>query len=299
MIDILQGLTGGGLPFLFAWVLPSAIALSAFGLLVFPSVDHLPVLREIAAMSGPSQALVMAFAAVTIALVLSASDTPIYRLLEGYSWPSRLQDWGAARQKQRRDELKKELGNTTPGWRQDLWAERLERFPTSEDLAPTALGNSLRAFETYGLDHYNMNTQLLWAELYSSVTDDLRAEYERSRAAVDFFVALLYLSGLFGLVALISGLGTAQFRLLIASAIAFALMPVSYRLATADTSYWARTTRAMVDMGRRELAARLNLRIPDTTEEERRMWGVVNAFVYYPYEEAGGKALDEFRIKGS
>jgi hypothetical protein len=295
VIDILQGLAANGLPFLFAWVLPSAIIVSAFGFIVMPSVDHLPILRDVAAMSGASQGLLMAFAAVTIALLLSAVSTPAYRLLEGYWWPSKLQGWGVRRQERRKEELEKEVASLPAGWRQDLRAEKLDRFPAG-DLVPSALGNALRAFENYGLNRYNLNSQLLWVSLYSSVTDDLRSEYEHSRAAVDFFVALLYVSGVFAFVAILSAFGTAHYPLLLAAVVALVLMPILYRLAVQSTSYWARTTRAIVDLGRQELATHLGLRIPVTTEGERKMWGVVNAFVFYPYEDGAGKALDEFRI---
>jgi hypothetical protein len=298
MIDILQGLASGGVPFLFAWVLPSAIMASAFSVVVFPAIDHLPVARVLAGMSGTSQALVMAFAAVTLGLILNAIDTPLYRLLEGYTWPRALQQRGVARQDHRKTRLQHRVADIEHGWRRDLYAERLERYPES-DLAPTSLGNALRAFENYALDRYNLNSQLLWAHLYSAITDDLRAEYERSRAAVDFFVAMFYMSGLFASLALVASLGTGRYELLIGTGTALALMPPLYSLAAQSTSYWGRTTRAMVDLGRRDLANRLGLRLPDTTADERRMWEVVSAFVYYSYEEPGGEALDEFRATES
>jgi len=297
MTDILQGLVSGGLPFLFAWVLPSAIAVSAFALEIFPLAKHLAVLEAISGMSGASQALVMAFVAVAIALIMNAVDTPLYRVVEGYVWPGGLQNWGSKRQLSKRCHLETKTDRRHEGWRRDLLDERLQRYPAGDDLAPTALGNALKAFEGYALDHFNLNSQLLWVDLYGVVGDETRAEYERSRAAVDFFVATFYLSALYGVISLAAGIVTGKWAAAIGAGIAFALMPAWYRLAVQSTSYWAKATKALVDLGRKPLADQLGLRLPSTTDAERRMWGIVNAFVYYKYEDEAGKALDPFRLK--
>jgi len=296
--DILRGLTSAGLPFLFAWLFPSAVGIAAFSLLLFPSIDRLPVAREIAALGTTQRLLVMAFVAVGLAIMLNALSTPLYRILEGYLfWPSRFQDTAVKRQREKKKQIEAKARQTDEGWEQALAYEQLQRFPVSDsELAPTRLGNALRAFETYGLNRFNLDSQLLWSELWAASPESLRSEYEQSRVGVDFFISLFYLAGTFGISSIIVAIGTLSVSLAFVGIVALALMPFSYQLAAINTSYWSETYRAIINVGRFDLADSLGLDMPPTLELEREMWGVVNAFMFYPYEEEWASKLDRFRI---
>lgn len=149
MSDILKGLTSGLRTFLFAWVFPSAIAVATFALWIFPKIDHLPTARDISRLATTQKTLVLGFSAFALAVILSAADSRLYRLLEGYSWPSWAQTWGASRQERRRNAAREQFEKEPEGWRKGLLYEQLQRFPASDDqIAPTALGNALRAYET-------------------------------------------------------------------------------------------------------------------------------------------------------
>ena len=153
MSDILKGLTGGGWVFLYAWIFPSAIALGALWFIVFPAVPGLPIISDIAVLDAVQGGILAAFSAVAIGLILSAISTPLYRLLEGYSWPKACRKWGVERQRKRKQCLEaKEAG---VGWEEGLRIEKLRRFPVDDcEIAPTRLGNALRAFETYGKNRF-------------------------------------------------------------------------------------------------------------------------------------------------
>ena len=162
-------------------------------------------------------------------------------------------------------------------------------------MTPTRLGNAIRSFETYGGDHYNLDSQAFWSELMSCVPEELRKEYQQSRAGVDFFVSLLYLSALFGSLAVAVSLGTETPTLWIPAILAFLLCN---RLAYVNTSAWAEATKAIVNVGRKPLAAALGFQLPSTIERERQMWGLVNEFVFYPFDREMAAKLDRFRFPG-
>ncbi len=299
MADLLGGLTSSGWLFLFAWVLPSSIFVSGVATLVLPAARDAiaPEAAMLASFAFVEQSLVLAFLALALGLVMGAASTPLYRLLEGYSWPGRLRNWGMDRQRSRKELIAKSVEELEDGPEKALRYEELQRFPGDPDVAPSRLGNALRAFETYGVDRYNLDSQSFWTELLTVVPDSLRTELARARANVDFFVAATYLSAAFGVLAVATGLAarTAGAGLALLGVVALVLSPCCYRLAVTSTTYWASTVRALVHLGRKELAAGLGLRLPRELEQEREMWHLLAAFVFYPYDPKWADRLDEYR----
>jgi hypothetical protein len=297
--DLLGGLTSSGWLFLFAWVLPSSIFVSGVATLVLPALRDAiaPQATILASFAFVEQSLVLAFLALALGLVMGAASTPLYRLLEGYTWPARLRAWGTGRQRSRKELIASSVEEMEDGPEKALRYEQLQRFPGDPDIAPTRLGNALRAFETYGVDRYDLDSQSFWTELLTVVPDSLRTELARARANVDFFVATTYLSAAFGVLAVATGLagGSAGAGLALLGIVALALSPCCYRLAVTSTTYWASTVRALVHLGRKELAAGLGLRLPRELEKEREMWHLLAAFVFYPYDQEWADQLDEFR----
>ncbi|MFC0527270.1 hypothetical protein [Phytohabitans kaempferiae] len=78
MSDIVKGIIGGGWPLLIGWILPAALNVLVFVLVVLPGAG-------LAGARGISQdGLLVGLAAVVVGLLLAAVQTPLYRLLEGY-----------------------------------------------------------------------------------------------------------------------------------------------------------------------------------------------------------------------
>jgi hypothetical protein len=299
MSDLLSGLTSSGWLFLFAWVLPSSIFVSGIAIVIVPALRDLVPAAAFASFAIVEQSLLLAFIALALGLAMGASSTPLYRLLEGYTWPRRLRDRGIAKQRSRKAELAKRLEQLQDGLERDLGYEDLQRFPVDDGkVAPTRLGNALRAFETYGVDRYNLDSQSFWTELMTITPDGLRTELARARANVDFFVALTYLSAIFGVVAVAVGVAadTTRIGLVLLGVLAVALCACWYRLAVTSTTYWASTVRALVNVGRKELASALGLRLPREVETEREMWRLMAAFVFYEYDESWSDQLNKFRV---
>lgn len=188
-----------------------------------------------------------------------------------------------------------------PGLEQGLRWSRA-RYPADEgQVAPTALGNAIRRFETYASDRYQMDSQLLFHHLAAKIPDSVAQAQERARINVDFAVCLTWTSTIATVVSLITWLtAVSTISLLFFAAGGSITAVLAYWLAVLGTDEWEATMRAQVDLGRAGVAAAFGLRIPENLADERRMWSYVNLFVRGPYAEIGTAAdwLSHFRSFG-
>jgi len=182
--------------------------------------------------------------------------------------------------------------------------EKLARYPVDDrQVAPTVLGNAIRAFETYGLNRFGLDSQSFWTELQTLAPKSLQDELDNSRAATDFFVCTFYLAALYGLAAFALGWlklhGThPMFDVpLIAQGVGVLILgPVlCYRMAVTSTSYWSGTVKAMVNLGRFPLAQSLGLTMPATLDRERAMWTALTQLVFFPFDAKYAHEIDQYR----
>ncbi len=313
MSGLLSGLLAGGWPFLVGWVFPSFLSVTIFGVFIGASDQKVSLLQ----LNTASQAVAVAVAAFALGLLLSAVQTQLYRLLEGYYFPARLQVARQNHHRQRRDSLAKKrdaAANTLKNAARDspdpsgqalrlgLLSERLRRYPLdNSQIAPTRLANAVRAFEVYGWHHFCVDSQALWYELISVAPERTRADVERARAGVDFFVALVYLSALGGAVSIVMGFlhGEPTLGLIAVGVTALCLAPLWYQLAVRSTDNWYQAMQALVNLGRKPLAESLNLTLPSTIEEERKMWRSVGWLVKERYNSQVSKILQPFSSAAS
>lgn len=324
MSSLLSGLTGGGWPLLVGWVFPSGITASLFAFVVFPRLEHLPLARDVAALSGPNQSLLLAFSAILLGVLLSALQTPLYRVLEGYYVPERLRDHWIDTQRQRKHALQEKLqakrkanaavreaaaeaatatgqgGGARPPKEvnTDLLLERLHRYPVDDQqVAPTRLANGIRAFETYGYDRFWLDSQALWTELLAVVPETVRTEQAHARAGVDFFVSLAYLFTLLGCAALATGLTgqDARVELSVIGAVCLLLVPAWYQAAVTSTANWRASVQALVNVGRKPLAEALGLELPQDLALERDMWRKIGWLTKYRYNQQLAPLLRPYR----
>jgi hypothetical protein len=304
-MSILSGLGEGGWGLFAGWIVPAAIAVVGSLLLIFP--DNLPVASEFNQLETAERALVLAFASVAIGFLLSAAQDPLYRILEGYIlWPDRLKKRRREAHLAIKRQIEVELASAREARTEasevevNLLEEKLERFPIEEGQCnPTALGNAIRAFETYGRNRYQLDSQTLWNELLAAAPEPVGTEVERSRVPTDFCVASFYLALPFGLLALVAGAAQSTDRclLLIVGGAALASLPGWYWLAVSSVSAWRSSVQALVNVSRVSLAQQLGLELPPTIEEERRMWAAFSWFVLAPYDKKRAAALDPFRAR--
>lgn len=288
MSEILKNLWGK----LYAWALPCSLALGVFFFVVYPKATGHEWLEESA---EPEKAGIFLAITAAVAFSLNVFSSPLYRILEGYLlWPRWLQEWGTKRQVKRKRVLEKSIRDN--GWRRGLALEKLALYPMrDEQIVPTKFGNALRSFETYGKTRFNLDSQTLWYELYAVAPKYLQSEIKEARSSVDFFVALVFLSAFLGMATLVlATLNGCKLPLFIVAILAFLAALISHWLAVRATSEWSYTVQALVNLGRAKLAESLGLRLPETCEEEKRMWGSLTRYVYFSRVE-DATALDAFR----
>ena len=305
MADILKGFTGTSFVFLVAWIFPSAALVGLVAVFVSPVWEQVGLPKVTSALDSPTALLVMAFVAVSFGLLGSAASTPLYRVLEGYTWPERIQRWAVDRRRRERIALVgryEQVGKTSSRLSNQLY-ERLSHYPASDDeLVPTRLGNAIRVLELYGANRYCLDSQTWWTELYSVVPAPIRQEVDGARAVVDFFVAALYVTALFAILALATfatelalGSSTPSWTLLALGIACLGLPFIWYRVAIWACSYWRSAVQAMVNVGRAPLASSLGFRLPRSIEQERELWQMATDFVNSPFQGDLAKALDKYR----
>lgn len=308
MLDILKTAAGQSLFPLLAWIFPSALAVLAVWFITLPMLDAAgyPVPAAVSGLTGAAAISWLAGVSIASGAVLNVMSTPLYRLLEGYSWPKWLRQRAVDWQKRKYRTLRAtvDAGISGQEWETGLAWERLARYPSNIDqIAPTGFANALRSFETYGVSRYNLDSQIMWTELWSVVPDQTRTEYEGAKVFVDLFVATFYLSLAFSLASLIIVFIDCEHRLLdtIAVVAPLVIAVYCYRMANVASTSWSATVQAMVNIGRKPLADALGLALPATLAEEREMWEAIVGYVFYgPADGASFRdRIDKFRAKPS
>jgi hypothetical protein len=302
--DFVKTLTSGLWRFVYAWMLPAAITAGVFAVLVLPAMVDAPLVGHAAArfskQSLLTQLAVVTAVAVSISILLALNSVPLYRVLEGYSWPDRLYKKRRERHIQKWKQINEQVkGGIDPNLgllRTQLLWERFNQLPEKEDdILPTRLGNALKALETYAVNRYGFDSQTFWYELRAVVPESLRKDIDDAESVVDFFISFLYLSILFGLISLLIGVLANSVASIVAAIVALGLVPIFYLRAVKSTGEYKITVQALVNVGRPKLADTFALETPSGTDDERKMWNALTSFVFWGDEESK-KTLDQYRI---
>jgi hypothetical protein len=294
--DILKGLTSGGWSGIVAWVMPFAVFTALFWFFVYFPMRDPPLSGLLWPLDAAELSVCLFAIAAVTGMIASASSTPLYRLLEGYTWPVALREYRKKVYCRRKEALSKKADSGIEGLELNLLLEKLQRFPSDdEQVAPTRLGNAIRAFETYGDTRFNLNAQTLWSELCSVVPEYLQKDMDQARAIVDFFVSSFYASVLFGALSLACGISQPdKMAAFVFTAMAFLTCWGAYEMAVISCSYWRATNQALVNIGRPALAKSLGLILPKTIAEEKQMWTYVTSYVFWG-ESTTGQKIDPYR----
>lgn len=280
MGDIFQAISAGFARFVFAWVIPSLVTVGAFVIFLWPEVQSSSPFRPLSRLTAhgaTTAAIVFGFAVATLAVTFAYASLPIYRILEGYSLPHFLRRPLLRRQQRefarvRALELRFSATGVVP---KGVSIDDFRKFPVSlEHVQATSLGNALKAMETWSTERYHLDSQLMWHELQGVSLEAVRRDTDEGRAPVDFFISsIAHMALLFITCLLITGLVPhARVRALVIALVALLIMPASYRLAVKNMVDWAQSVKAMVNLGRTDLANTLGLSMPVTLEDERAMW---------------------------
>lgn len=289
MADLVNSVLGGARSLIVGWILPVFVSLQIINLLILPELSQTRFITKFAHESSASQQLAFLAIAVVSGLVLAAIQSPLYRILEGYTlWPRKIADHRTKKHQARRRRLDEEynaIAQTGSGVRAGLLYERAARYPVKEEqFAPTTLGNAIRRFETYAGDRYQLDSQLLWHHLTAAAPDRAITSVDNARTNVDFFVSFLYGGALIAALGIGVTLSDARSaRSALAIVIGVLIAAICYKLAVIATDEWSAAVRALVDHGRGQVAAAFGLTIPAGFDDERYMWRAVNTLVRRPY----------------
>jgi hypothetical protein len=279
MGDLFKAISGGLARFVFAWMTPSLIALGLFALYVLPGIADVWLLAPVtlpSEKSGITAAFVFSFFVVSFSVFFAYASVPIYQVLEGYRLPVALQRRLRRRHVRRFYRLRaaenyfRRTGMLPGGYTTD---DLRLRYPRDvRDVRATRLGNALTTMESWSNDRYHLDSQTMWSELQGVASDNLRKDMDDGRAPVDFFVSSIAHASLLSVTGIGVGLATPQRQALVVGLLAAATIPVSYRLAVSNMLDWAQSVKALVNLSRVDLAARLGMEMPGTLEAEREMW---------------------------
>ena len=302
MGDLFKAISGGLARFVFAWMTPSVVALGLFALYVLPGVSDTWLLAPVtqpSRESGVTAALIFAFFVLVSSVLFAYASLPIYQVLEGYRLPA------AVRRRLRRRHLKefhrlralerryRATGVFPAGYTTDDLRLRYPRDVNS--VRPTRLGNALTSMEQWSSSRFQLDSQTMWFELQAVSPDNVRKDVDEGRAPVDFFVSSIAHASLLSVSGIIVGSFTAQRQALVIGLLAACTIPLSYRLAVSNTLDWSQSVKAMVNVGRVDLAQRLGLQMPDTLQEERHMWSA-HLHVIELADDAHVESYDSYRV---
>ena len=282
MGDLAKTLTGGLWKFVYAWLLPSALTVTAFWLLVVPAF---PASRKSPTGSASDASeltlgVVLALIALAVALLLALNSTFFHRIFEGYVWPTSWFDAGCRRQLRRRNRLQRALDSERHRARMQLLQERLELYPEYEQfILPTRFGNAVRSMETYSKTRYRLDVRSLWQEFKAVAPEPLLKQVEDAEAVVNFFLGSVCLAALFAVLAIGIGLSESDARAVIAGVIAVPLARLLYLGGVQSVRAWRDAIQALISLGRWELAKAYGLKVPERLVDERLMWQTLVSFI--------------------
>lgn len=288
MTDVVKALAGGLWRFVYAWILPTAMVAGVFVVVVFPVTLDLPWVGDLASRVARqplgTRVAIFTSSIVALAILLALNSAPLYRLLEGYSWPRWAFERGRKTQIDRWRKLHKRITQAAAEKvslpRRQILQERYSQLPRKADyFLPTRLGNALKALETYASHRYGFDSQTFWYELQAIAPDQLRKDIEIASSVVDFFVGLLYLAALFAVVALGVGIAAGDAGSIVAGFVAVGGVPFFYWRAVRSAGESQAAVQALVNTGRFKLAEMFRLQVPATLKQEQEMWQALTDFV--------------------
>ena len=253
-----------------------------------------------------------------LAVLMLMLNHPIYRLLEGYTWP--VSRWRRAkkRNQQRLQEANKKLRSLFERMRppeaseKALWAygelrrEIIRELPTSErEVLPTAFGNAIKAFEIYPLDVYGVDAVPMWLRLVTVIPKGFQDQIQDLRNQVDFLVN----ASVFAIGVAVAALAAALMRMpwaglldrsgpwpvigmypwieLVVIGVALMLSRGFYRSAVARVPAWGDLVMAAFDCYLPALATQLGYTLPVTTKKRRAFWTAFGHMVVYRQDLEG------------
>jgi hypothetical protein len=270
---ILQVLVAlGGASLLLYWISPATLLAGLFLAVTAAVLPKRSLPGMLLSLGWGQRLLIVVILGVTLGATLAAVQTVLYRFLEGYMWPSRMVHWLVRRQLSRKKLLESYNVVSNDIHRVALSREQLRRYPVSDTaVAPTRLGNAIRALEAYSYELFGLDMLFFYEELTAVAPEALRGVPERRKSTVDLYVNVTILSLIFSIAAIVFGILYSSPVLLALLLVYVVMGAASYHLSVISCDRWRRGIEATVNLGRKPLAEALGYTLPGP-EQEHEFW---------------------------
>lgn len=229
--------------------------------------------------------VVIVLATMLVTLLIHPLQLPLVRILEGV-WPAFMapvRRWCVERQMAKRRVLDTRsappLDDPTQARVQAAGEAGLQmrrRFPPSDRVMPTALGNVLSAMEHRAGSAYGWDATVAWPRLYPLVSEQIKAIIDDRRDTMDTAVRLsctAFVAATAALALLWRSDGWILLPLLL-----LAVSRIAYRGAVSAAIAYGEAVEATFDLHRFDLVAALRLPLPADHADERDQAKDVSAF---------------------
>lgn len=245
--------------------------------------DSLSSVEQVAVLAG----ILLLIAAS--AAIMGRFELPLLRLLEGY-WPQRLNflyRWLVTHQRNHYYSLEQRWQTLAAKELSKLSAtERIEYVqldyqlhtfpPDTADIMPTALGNRLRAAETWPHAKYGLDATISWPRLWLLLPEEARQDLTQTRAALDSNVRLIAWSTLFLMW---------TFWAWWAVPISLLAIFLTYRATVNTAEAYGDLLESVFDVYRTSLYNALRWPLPKTPKEERGVGSQVTEYLWRGSEQ--------------
>jgi hypothetical protein len=286
------------------------------GLFLFRDQEPANAWIEILTKKDLGQAAYLLLAVWAGAVMVLMLNLPLYRFLEGYTFPG----WLAERLKSRnRKRLRYNLGEIQI--LHDRWAEQgsafgaadldryqmlryelVRRMPSREsDVLPTRFGNAIKAFEVYPRDIYGADGVAIWLRLMSVIPKSFVEQIQDIRSQIDCLVNCCFFSAVIALLGVVHTLQSARWHdidlhtvrggyAFISSIEWFWLLWTAggiiaaylfYRWAVTRVPAWGELVMSAFDCYLPALAVQLGFELPATEAMRQRFWTTFSQQLIY------------------
>jgi len=267
---------------------------------------------------GPAVFLLLAVWLGAVAVLML--NHPLYRFLEGYSFPEPLSKRLISAKQKRLASDKENIQRLYEQWAQQgnafgeiaqyrtLRRDAATWMPSERtDVLPTRFGNAIKAFEVYPRDIYGADAIVIWTRLMTVVPKEFAYQIEDVRSQIDFLVNCCLFSAIIAGLGVLRTIWSGHFYdiYLVATSGNFALVSgiiksglgwtfggilaayLFYRWAVARIPAWGQLVMTGFDCYLPALAGQLGFTLPATEPERRAFWTSLSQQLTYRREPNG------------
>jgi hypothetical protein len=257
-----------------------------------------------------------------MAIALLTLNYPLYRFLEGYTFPHCLAECLKTCKRKRRQVALNEIDSlfqravVAAAEGKQLSEGDSVRYgklkyktarnlpPSSADVMPTDFGNAIKAFESYSGEIYGADGVTVWFRLATVIPKDILEYIQESRTQIDFLINCCMLSCVvsalaFGRIAYAAYRHHSMIDMTIGSWLAFGIgglvsASLFYRWAITRVPEWGDWVMTAYDCYLPALAKELGYELPPTEVKRREFWIKFSQQLTYRRDPAGKLA---FRVE--